>query len=96
MQIILAIVVGAAIGVGIHFQLTQRSTRGVAVGPMVGALAAAVAWTALTWSGVGTDSVWLWLSMIVAPIAVTYPTLIVLTRTRVDHDARERARLKIG
>jgi hypothetical protein len=44
----------------------------------------------------GLDSPWLWLSAFVVPIIVTYPVLVILTRTRTTHDARERARLKIG
>ena len=50
----------------------------------------------LTWAGVGLDSPWLWLSAFVAPAVVTYPVLLLLTRARTGHDARERARLKIG
>jgi hypothetical protein len=96
MQILIALIVGASIGIGIHFHVTARSTRGVVVGPMVGALAAGIVWMTLTWLGVGIDSVWLWLSAIVAPIVVTYPVLITLSRVRTSHDARERARLKIS
>ncbi|MHC3000311.1 hypothetical protein [Microbacterium sp. HJ5] len=96
MQIILAVIVGAVIGLAIHFLVAHRSTRGVVVGPVLGALAAALAWTILTWAGIGTDSIWLWLSMFVAPLVVVYPVLVVLARVRVEHDAAERARLKIG
>lgn len=96
MQIILAIIVGAAIGAAVHFQISHRGTRGVVVAPIVGALSAGLAWTILTWAGVGTDSVWLWLSMLVAPLVVTYPVVILLSRVRVARDAAERARLKIG
>jgi len=53
-------------------------------------------WMILTWAGVGLDSPWLWLSAFVAPAVVTYPVLLILTRTRTAHDARERAQLKIG
>ena len=96
MQIILAVIVGAAIGLAIHFLVADRPTRGIVIAPIVGALAAGVAWTILTWAGIGTDSVWLWLSMFVAPIVVTYPALVVLSRVRTARDAAERARLKIG
>ena len=47
-------------------------------------------------AGQGLDSPWLWLSAFVAPVAVTYPALLILTRTRTAADDRERARLKIG
>lgn len=96
MQIILAVIVGAAIGTAIHFLVAHRATRGVVIAPMIGAIAAGLVWTVLTWAGVGTDSVWLWLSMFVAPLVVTYPVVVLLSRARVAHDAAERARLRIG
>ena len=96
MQILLAFIVGAVIGAALHFVVPGRSTRGVALGPIVGAAAAGLVWMILTWAGVGLDSPWLWLSAFVAPAVVTYPVLLILTRARTGHDARERARLKIG
>ena len=96
MQIILAIIVGASLGVAVHFHLGHRSTRGIVVAPIIGALSAGLAWMLLTWAGVGIDSVWLWLSMLVVPLVVTYPAIILLSRVRIAHDARDRALLKIG
>lgn len=96
MQILLAFLIGAAIGGAAHFLVRDRGTRGAAVAPVVGALAAGLVWMILTWTGVGLDSPWLWLSAFVAPIVVTYPVLVLLARTRTAHDARERARLRIG
>lgn len=96
MQILLAFIVGAAIGAAAHFLVPGRGTRGVALGPTLGAFSAGLVWMILTWTGVGLDSPWLWLSAFIAPIVVTYPTLVILARTRTAHDARERAQLKIG
>lgn len=96
MQILLAFILGAVIGIGIHFQLHQRLTRGVVVAPMIGAVSAGLAWTILTWAGVGIDTPWPWLAALIVPIAVTYPAVILLSRLRVAHDAREKARLGIG
>ena len=96
MQIILALVVGAAIGIGLHFLIADRSTRGIVVAPVTGALAAGLAWTIMTWAGIGTDSIWLWLSMLIAPVILVYPVLVGLSRARIARDAAERARLKIG
>ncbi|MDY0909311.1 hypothetical protein [Microbacterium sp. CFBP9034] len=96
MQIILAVIVGAAVGLAVHFLVADRATRGVVIGPVVGALSAGVVWTILTWAGVGTDSVWLWLSMFAAPLVVSYPVVVLLSRSRVARDANERARLRIG
>ncbi|GAA1992452.1 hypothetical protein [Microbacterium pumilum] len=96
MQILIALIVGAVIGIGVHFQLGERVTRGVVLGPIVGALSAGLAWMLLTWAGVGIDTPWPWLAALIVPIVVTYPVLILLTRARVAHDKRERVRLKIG
>jgi len=95
-QILIAFIIGAVIGLAVHFQLPHRSTRGVVLGPIVGALSAGLAWLILTWAGVGIDTPWPWLAALIVPAAVTYPTLILLTRSRVARDARERARLRIG
>ena len=96
MQILLAFIIGAAIGGAAHFLVRDRSTRGVVLAPVLGAFSAGLVWMILTWAGVGLDSPWLWLSAFVAPVVVTYPVLLILARTRTAHDARERARLKIG
>lgn len=96
MQILLGLIVGAVVGIALHFVLPQRDTRGVAVGPMIGAAAAAVVWTALTWAGFATDNPWLWLSAIIVPAVVTAPVLWWISASRVRSDAAERARLKIG
>lgn len=96
MQILLAFIVGGAMGAAAHYLVPGRGTRGVALGPVLGAFAAGLVWMILTWAGTGLDSPWLWLSAFVAPIVVTYPVLLILARTRTAHDARERTRLKIG
>jgi uncharacterized membrane protein YeaQ/YmgE (transglycosylase-associated protein family) len=95
-QILLAFLIGAAIGGAAHFLVRDRGTRGAALAPVLGALSAGLVWMILTWAGLGLDSPWLWLSAFVAPIVVTFPALLLLARARTAHDARERARLKIG
>jgi uncharacterized membrane protein YeaQ/YmgE (transglycosylase-associated protein family) len=95
-QILLAFIIGAALGMAVHFLVEGRPTRGAALGPVLGAFAAGLAWMILTWVGLALDNPWLWLSAFIVPIVVTYPTLLILARTRAAHDARERARLKIG
>lgn len=95
MQILIAFIVGAAVGTGIHFLLHQRLTRGVVVAPMAGAISAGLAWTILTWVGIGIDTPWPWLASLVVPIVVVYPLVIVLTRIRLAADAREKERLGI-
>jgi len=96
MQILIAFIVGAVVGIGIHFQLHQRLTRGVVLAPMIGAVSAGAAWSILTWLGVGIDTPWPWLAALIVPIAVTYPAIILISRARAAHDLREKARLGIG
>lgn len=96
MEIILALVFGAAVGAAIHFALPHRALRGRALAPVLGTVVAGLAWLALTWAGIGTESPWPWLSAIVLPAAVTAVAVTALTRARLAHDARERARLGIG
>ncbi len=94
MQILLAFIVGAAIGAAAHFALPDRSTRGPALAPILGALIGGVVWLILTWAGLGIDSPWLWLASFAAPV-LTFPAISLLTRLRLAHDERERVRLKI-
>ena len=96
MQILIAFIVGAAVGLGIHFQLHQRLTRGVVLAPMIGAVSAGLVWAVLTWAGVGIDTPWPWLAALIVPIVVTYPAIVGISRVRVAHDAREKTRLGIG
>lgn len=96
MQIIIALVFGAAVGGLLHYLQAGRSARGVALAPIVGALAGALVWTIFTWLGVTTLSPLLWLASFAAPLVVVPLLLLVLTRTRAAHDARERIRLGIA
>ena len=96
MQILLAFVVGAAIGTAVHVVAPDRGTRGVALAPVLGALVSGLVWMILTWAGLGLDSPWLWLSALVAPILIVYPTVVILARVRLARDAAERARLRIA
>ena len=66
MEIILALVLGTVIGLAAHFLVSGRDVRGVALAPILGALVAGAVWMILTWTGVGTDSILLWLSALVA------------------------------
>jgi len=96
MEIVLALIYGAAVGALAHFTLAGRDTRGSVLGPMAGAVAGAGIWALLTWLGVTTASAWLWIAAIVAPTVVVYVLLPVVANLRKTHDARERARLGIA
>jgi uncharacterized membrane protein YeaQ/YmgE (transglycosylase-associated protein family) len=95
-QILIALIVGAVIGLAAHFQVAERTTRGIVLGPILGALSAGLAWLILTWAGVGIDTPWPWLSAVIVPGLIVYPVLLLITRSRVAGDKREQARLKIS
>jgi len=96
MQIVIALVVGAAAGGLLHFLQGGRELRGAALSPILGTAVAGIVWLALTWLGFTTLDPVLWLAPIAAPLIVVPLTLIFLTRARTAHDARERARLGIA
>ena len=95
MQILIALVVGASIGLAVHFLAKARATRGPVLAPMIGALAAGLVWMILTWAGIGIDSVWLWLSPFVVSW-IAWPIVALMGRSRLAHDERERKRLRIA
>lgn len=96
MQILLALIIGAALGYGMHLLVAGRETRGSALGPVVGAVVGGIVWLVLTWLGFGLDNPWLWVAAIAAPPLVVAPLLIVLRRTRLAHDEQTRRRLRIS
>jgi uncharacterized membrane protein YeaQ/YmgE (transglycosylase-associated protein family) len=95
-EILLAFVFGGALGLVAQYTVAGRDTRGAALAPVLGALIGGLAWMLLTWAGLQTDNPWLWTAAVVAPVAVVYPTLILLARARRTHDERERIRLKLS
>jgi hypothetical protein len=95
-QILLGILIAAAIGAALHYGLPHRATRGVALAPMTAAAVGAVVWTALTWAGLAIDNPWLWLAAVVVPAVVTAPIVLLLGAARVRSDAEERKRLGIA
>lgn len=95
MLVVLALLFGAVIGVAIHYALPHRDTRGPALAPVVAAVVGGAVWLVFTWLGLA-DTGWIWLASLAAPIIVTVPVVVLVSRARVAHDARERARLRIA
>jgi uncharacterized membrane protein YeaQ/YmgE (transglycosylase-associated protein family) len=95
-QILLAFIAGAVIGLAAHFLVRGRDSRGAVLGPVVGAAVSGIVWAALTWAGVGIDNPWIWLAALLAPAVVSVPALALLARARQTGDRRERERLGIG
>ncbi|MDF2666488.1 MAG: putative rane protein [Microbacterium sp.] len=95
MEILLGLIIGAVIGLGVHFALPHRDVRGATLAPFAGAAASAVTWTVLTWAGFTAASPLLWLAAIAAPALTTLALVPLLSRTRRRRDAADRARLGI-
>ncbi len=96
MAILLAFLIGAAVGVIAHIVLPGRDLRGLLLLPMLGTLLGGVAWLACTLLGMGVEDLWPWLLSVLVPVAGVVPAAILLARLRTARDARERARLKLG
>ena len=96
MEILLAFILGTVVGAAGHAIVPHRATRGVVVGPVIGAIAGGGIWMLLTWVGLTPDNPLLWVAAIVVPALVTLPALAVLSRVRLAHDRRERVRLRIA
>jgi uncharacterized membrane protein YeaQ/YmgE (transglycosylase-associated protein family) len=96
MDILLAFIFGAAIGLIAHAVLPGRDLRGSALAPIVGALVGGAVWLALTWARLTSEDVAIWAAAVLAPAAVVFAGVAILTRTRRAHDAREAARLRIA
>lgn len=96
MEILLALIFGAAYGAVLHYLMPGRASRGSALAPVLGALVGGLVWLVFTWAGVTTENPWIWIASIAAPAAVVPLVLRALTRVRATHDARERVRLGIA
>jgi len=96
MEILLALIFGAAVGGVLHYLMAGRTARGAALAPVLGALVGGGTWLVFTWAGVSTDSPWIWVVSIMLPLIVVPLVLVGLTRARATHDAAERVRLKIS
>jgi uncharacterized membrane protein YeaQ/YmgE (transglycosylase-associated protein family) len=96
MDILLAFVFGAAIGLIAHAVLPGRDLRGAALAPIAGALVGGAVWLALTWVGLTSEDFALWAASVLIPAAVVFAGIAILTRMRRAHDAREAARLQIA
>lgn len=96
MYILLAIIFATAAGALIQVLLPNREVRGVLVSGATAAAVAAVVYAALTWAGVAQSSIWIWLASVGGGIVASLILTWALTRTRVQHDAAEVARLGIA
>jgi len=93
--ILLALIAACALGIAVHYLLPRRTLRGVALVPAVSTAAAAIIYTVMQWSGVGAESIWLWLTSILGAVVISAVAGYVLTTARVRSDAETKAALGI-
>lgn len=96
MHILLALILGAVIGLAAELLVPGRDARGTALAPVLGALVAGAGWTILTWMGLGIADPVIWIVAVLAPAVVVPLALVVLTRVRAARDDQERRRLRIS
>ncbi|MBA8817326.1 putative membrane protein YeaQ/YmgE (transglycosylase-associated protein family) [Microbacterium halimionae] len=95
MDILLAFILGATLGLAAHFVLPGRHLRGAALMPLVGSVTGGAVWLALTWLGLTSASFLLWAAAVVVPAAVVFAATVLLTRSRVARDERVKKSLKL-
>ena len=96
MLILIALIIGAVAGIAIHYAAPHRESRGVVLVPAIGAATAGIVWTLLTWAGLAEDNLLIWGASILIPTGVAWLATVLITRTRVAHDRRERTRLRLS
>lgn len=96
MEILLALIFGAAVGGVLHYLMAGRFARGAALAPVLGALVGGLTWLIFTWTGVTTENPWIWIISVIVPMVVVPLVLVGLTQSRATHDAAERVRLRIS
>ncbi|MFS0729694.1 hypothetical protein ABC270_06370 [Curtobacterium sp. 1P10AnD] len=88
MELLFAVLGGLLVGAVAHVVLPWRASRGVLVGPVVGGVAAAVLWEALTWAGWPYDGGWIWVAALVgAAVAAVVVGWVLGSRRRSADDA---------
>lgn len=90
MFIVFAILAGAVAGTIIHLTVGHRNVRGLLLSGAIGTVVAAVIYAALTWAGLGQDSIWMWVASIGGSVVLTLLATVIVTSTRVAADARAR------
>ena len=88
-QLIYAAVIGAFIGVILHYLLPSRHLTGLFLLPAVGAAATCVAWAASVWAGLKLDGGWIWVvSLGAAAVASLVVGLLVPRLRKVSDEQR--------
>lgn len=95
MYIVLALIAACALGIAVHYLLPHRTLRGVVVVPAIATAVAVVVYTLMQWSGVGEDSIWLWVSSVGGAVVLAAAGGYAITASRRRSDAEKKVALGI-
>ena len=88
MELVLVAAGALLLGFLAHAALPDRDTRGLLLVPGLTVAVAGVAWVALTWAGLRSDTAWPWLvtTVLALAAAVSVPLATAGRRRRADVD----------
>lgn len=95
-QLIYAGVIGAFIGLILHYLLPDRHLTGLFLLPAVGAAATCAAWSASVWAGLKLDGGWIWVVSLGAATVASLAVGLLLPRARKISDERRLHHLSGG
>jgi hypothetical protein len=95
-QLIYAAVIGAFIGVILHYLLPSRHLTGLFLLPAVGAAATCVAWSASVWAGLKLDGGWIWVVSLGAAAVASLLVGLLVPRIRKGADEQRLHHLSGG
>ena len=95
-QLIYAAVIGAFIGVILHYLLPSRHLTGLFLLPAIGAAATCVAWAAAVWAGLKLDGGWIWVVSLGAAAVASLVVGLLVPRVRKITDEQRLHHLSGG
>lgn len=95
-QLIYAAVIGAFIGLILHYVLPSRHLTGLFLLPAIGAAATCAAWSASVWAGLKLDGGWIWVVSLGAAAVVSLLVGLLLPRARKIADEQRLHHLSGG
>jgi len=95
-QLIYAGVIGAFIGLVLHYVLPDRHLTGLFLLPAIGAAATCVAWDASVWLGLKLDGGWIWVVALGTAAVVSLVLGLLLPRVRKISDEQRLHHLSGG
>jgi hypothetical protein len=95
-QLIYAAVIGAFIGVTLHYVLPGRHLTGLFLLPAIGAAATCIGWVASVWAGLKLDGGWIWVVSLGAAAVVSLALGLLLPRVRRIGDEQRLHQLSGG